>query len=114
VLALRAAADQGHGRTQPDFGAGVGVSSQLLARAGYETTRADVSTSLLDFAPHRLPRRVTASLHGALRPGGWLVASFDIRPAPPQNAPFPYDDDLDLRATLHRGGFTPSGRSVRT
>jgi hypothetical protein len=65
VLALRAAADQGHGRAQLDFGSGVGVSSQLLARA--------------------VPRR---------------------RRTPP----FLYDDDLDLRATLHRAGFTPSGR----
>jgi SAM-dependent methyltransferase len=146
VLALRAVADQGHGRAHLDFGSGVGVTSQLFARAGYETTLADVSTSLLDFARHRLSRRgeaarfidlneeklqtgrydvitaldtlthipdlanVTASLHSALRPGGWLVANFDTRPPSPENAAFLYDDDLDPRAILHRAGFAPSGR----
>jgi len=146
VLALRAVAGRGRGRAHLDFGSGVGVTSQLFARAGYETTLADVSTSLLDFARYRLSRRgqaarfidlndekletgrydvitaldtlthipdlaeVVAGLHGALRPGGWLVANFDVRPPSPQNAPFLYQDDLDLRAMLHRAGFAPSGR----
>jgi len=146
VLALRAVAGQGHGRAHLDFGSGVGVTSQLFARAGYETTLADVSTSLLDFARYRLSRRgeaarfidlndekletgrydvitaldtlthipdladVAASLHGALRPGGRLVTNFDVRPPSPENAPFLYEDDLDLRAVLHSAGFVPSGR----
>ena len=146
VLALRAVAGQGHGRAHLDFGSGVGVTSQLFARAGYETTLADVSTSLLDFARYRLSRRgepagfidlndekletgrydvitaldtlahvpdltdVVATLHDALRPGGWLVTNFDVRPPSPENAWHLYDDDLDLRAVLHRAGFAPSGR----
>jgi SAM-dependent methyltransferase len=146
VLALRAVEGRGHGRTHLDFGSGVGVTSQLFARAGYETTLADVSTSLLDFARYRLSRRgesagfidlndeklesgrydvitaldtlvhipdladVVATLHDALRPGGWLVTNFDVRPPSPENAWHLYDDDLDLREVLHRAGFAPSGR----
>jgi SAM-dependent methyltransferase len=146
VLALRAVAGEGHGRAHLDFGSGVGVTSQLFAKAGYETTLADVSTSLLDFARYRLSRRneaarfidlneekleisrydvitaldtlthipdldeVVASLHGALRPGGWLVTNFDVRPPSPENAWHLYEDDLDLRAMLHNAGFVPSGR----
>ena len=146
VLALRAVAGQSYGAAHLDFGSGVGVTSQLFARAGYETTLADVSTSLLDFARYRLSRRgeaarfldlnnekletgrydiitaldtlthipdlaeVVVGLHGALRPGGWLIANFDVRPPSKENAPFLYEDDLDLKAMLHRAGFVPSGR----
>jgi SAM-dependent methyltransferase len=146
VMALRAIAAKGNSRVHLDFGSGVGVTSQLFARAGYETTLADVSTSLLDFARHRLSRRgeaaqfidlndekldtgrydvitaldtlahvpdladVVADLHGALRPGGRLVTNFDVRPPSPENAWHLYEDDLDLRATVHRAGFVPSGR----
>jgi SAM-dependent methyltransferase len=40
-----------------DFGSGVGTTSQLFRRLGYETELADISTSLLDFARFRLERR---------------------------------------------------------
>jgi SAM-dependent methyltransferase len=146
VLALRTISAQGHGRAHLDFGSGAGVTSQLFARAGYQTTLADISTSLLDFARYRLSRRgeaaryidlndekletgrydvitaldtlghvpdladVVASLHGALRPGGWLVTNFDVRPPSLENALHLYEDDLDLRAIVHRAGFVPSGR----
>ncbi|HTT53450.1 MAG TPA: class I SAM-dependent methyltransferase [Streptosporangiaceae bacterium] len=146
VLALRAMAALGNGRSHLDFGSGAGVTSQLFARAGYETTLADISTSLLDFARHRLSRRgetarfidlneekletgrydvitaldtlvhvpdladVVAGLHRALRPGGWLLTNFDVRPPSPENAWHLYDDDLDLRATVHRAGFVPCSR----
>jgi SAM-dependent methyltransferase len=146
VLALRAVGAQGNGRAHLDFGSGAGVTSQLFARAGYETTLADISTSLLDFARHRLSRRgetarfidlneeelepgrydvitaldtlvhvpdlakVVADLHRALRPGGWLVTNFDVRPPSLENAWHLYEDDLDLRATVRRTGFAPSRR----
>jgi SAM-dependent methyltransferase len=146
VLALRTMAARGHGRAHLDFGSGVGVTSQLFARAGYETTLADISTSLLDFARYRLSRHgeaarfidlnhekletgrydvitaldtlilipdladVVADLHGALRPGGLLFTNFDVRPQSPENAWHLYEDDLNLRAILHRAGFVPSGR----
>jgi len=53
---------------------------------------------------------VVAGIHGALRPGGRLVTNFDVRPPSPENAWHLYEDDLDLRATVHRAGFVPSGR----
>jgi SAM-dependent methyltransferase len=146
VLALQAMAARAHGQAHLDFGSGAGVTSQLFARAGYQTTLADISTSLLDFARYRLERRgeaarfidlndqqlgtgqydvitaldtlilipdlaqVVAGLHAALRPGGWLITNFDVRPPSPENAWHLYDDDLNLRAILHRAGFVPSGR----
>jgi SAM-dependent methyltransferase len=146
VLALQAMAPRAHGPAHLDFGSGAGVTSQLFAWAGYETTLADISTSLLDFARYRLSRRgqaarfidlnddkletgrydvitaldtlahipnlaeVVAGLHTALRPGGWLVTNFDVRPPSPENAWHLYDDDLNLRAILHRAGFVPAGR----
>jgi len=146
VLALQAIGARDHGPAHLDFGSGAGVTSQVFARAGYETTLADISTSLLDFARFRLSRRgaaprfidlgdeeigtgrydvitaldtlilvpdladVVTGLHAALRPGGWLITNFDVRPPSPENAWHLYDDDLNLRAILHRAGFVPSGR----
>jgi len=146
VLALQAIGARDHGPAHLDFGSGAGVTSQVFARAGYQTTLADISTSLLDFARFRLSRRgqaarfidlgdeelgtgrydvitaldtlthipdladVVAGLHTALRPGGWLITNFDVRPPSPENAWHLYDDDLNLRAILHRAGFVPSGR----
>ncbi|HEX6275859.1 MAG TPA: class I SAM-dependent methyltransferase [Polyangiaceae bacterium] len=40
-----------------DFGSGVGVTSQLFRRLGFESDLADISTSLLAFARFRLERR---------------------------------------------------------
>jgi ubiquinone/menaquinone biosynthesis C-methylase UbiE len=40
-----------------DFGSGIGDTAQLFARLGFETTLADISTSLLAFARFRLERR---------------------------------------------------------
>ncbi len=45
------------GQRHLDFGSGVGVTSQLFQRLGFETDLADVSTSLLGFARFRLERR---------------------------------------------------------
>jgi SAM-dependent methyltransferase len=150
VLALQAISARDHGRAHLDFGSGAGVTSQVFARAGYETTLADISTSLLDFARFRLSRRgaasrfidlndeeigtgrydvitaldtlilvpdladVVAGLHAALRPGGWLITNFDVRPPSPENAWHLYDDDLNLRAVLHRAGsFRPAASGTR-
>ena len=146
LLALQAVAGHGPGRAHLDFGSGAGVTSQLFARAGYETTLADVSTSLLDFARYRFARRgeparfidlnnekleanrydvitaldslmhvpdlaeVVADLHGALRPGGYLIANFDVRASSSDSAWFLYDDDMDFRAILLKTGFVPAGR----
>jgi SAM-dependent methyltransferase len=44
-----------------DFGSGVGATAQLFAALGYDTTLADVSDTLLDFARFRLERRGVAA-----------------------------------------------------
>ena len=44
-----------------DFGSGVGTTSQLFRRLGYESSLADISTSLLEFARFRLERRGEAA-----------------------------------------------------
>jgi 2-polyprenyl-3-methyl-5-hydroxy-6-metoxy-1,4-benzoquinol methylase len=40
-----------------DFGSGVGVTSQMFGRLGYESEMADIATSMLDFASFRHRRR---------------------------------------------------------
>lgn len=45
------------GRQHLDFGSGIGATGQLFSRLGYESTLADISTSLLTFAKFRLERR---------------------------------------------------------
>lgn len=56
-----------------DFGAGVGVTSQLFLQLGYESDLADVSTSRLAFAKFRLERRSAAQSASALVPLGTIV-----------------------------------------
>lgn len=45
------------GRSHLDFGSGIGITSQLFRRLGFETSLADISTTLLAFAKFRLERR---------------------------------------------------------
>ena len=145
VVAVRFLARRAHGPRHLDFGSGVGVTSQLFARCGYQTDLADISTSLLRFAEFRLSRRgeqaryldlndteleparydvitaldtlahvpdidaTAATLHASLRPGGWLITNFDVRPPSQENAWHLYDDDLGLRASVQRAGFELAG-----
>lgn len=48
-----------------------------------------------------------ARLHRTLRPGGLLVANYDVRRRSRHNAWHLYDDDLPLRWAVERGGFVP-------
>ena len=56
VVAAQFARAHCAGRRHLDFGSGIGATSQLFARLGFETTLADVSKPLLDFARWRLAR----------------------------------------------------------
>ena len=56
VVAANFSAQEVLGRHHLDFGSGIGVTSQLFARRGYNTTLADISRPLLDFARWRLER----------------------------------------------------------
>jgi SAM-dependent methyltransferase len=57
VVVARYALEKFSGGRHLDFGSGVGVTSQLFARLGFDTTCADVSKTLLEFAHWRIARR---------------------------------------------------------
>lgn len=57
VIALRWLEQRVTGRRHLDFGAGVGVTSQLFVECGWSSTLADLSSTLLDFARYRFERR---------------------------------------------------------
>jgi SAM-dependent methyltransferase len=102
------------------------VSSTLLAFARYRLERRGVHAGYIDLTCETLPAdrydAITAidtlthvddlpsairQLHAALKPGGLLVANFDVRPPTPENAWHLYADDAPLRYRLHRAGFEP-------
>lgn len=53
------------------------------------------------------PLQTARDLHRALRPGGLLVANYDVRRRARHNAWHLYDDDLPLRWAVERAGFVP-------
>lgn len=147
VAVVRYLAQQGVGCGEHlDLGSGAGVTSQLFAASGFDTTLADVADELLGFARFRLERRGTkasyinlneaglpadtydvitaldvlahvpdlnatlAGLDVALRPGGWLLVSFDARAEAPESAWHLYEDEFTLRAAMDRAGFVERDR----
>jgi SAM-dependent methyltransferase len=82
----------------------IDLNDEQLDLGRYDViTALDALTQVPDLAD------VAASLHRALRPGGWLITNFDVRPPSPENAWHLYEDDLDLRAVMQRAGFMPRG-----
>lgn len=61
-----------------DFGSGAGVTSQLFAALGYETTLADISKPLLEFARYRLERRGTPASYLNLNHESLPAAKYDV------------------------------------
>ena len=61
-----------------DFGSGIGVTSQLFARLGCETTLADVATKTLDFARFRLERRGQRATYLDLNREALPEARYDV------------------------------------
>jgi SAM-dependent methyltransferase len=61
-----------------DFGSGVGATSQLFARLGYETDLADISTSLLAFARFRIERRGERATYIDLNSAALVDARYDV------------------------------------
>ncbi|MFC4950947.1 class I SAM-dependent methyltransferase [Pseudonocardia sp. GCM10023141] len=103
------------------------VSSRLLEFARWRLDRRGVKATYLQL-PAELPARtfdaITAldvmvhipaaelsttvrNLHQALRPGGLLVADYDVRRRSRANAWHLHDDDLPLRWAIEREGFIP-------
>ena len=98
-----------------DFGSGVGVTSQMFARLGYQTELADISTSLLAFARFRLERRHEPANYLDLNTTQLGVGRYDVITAVDTLVHVP-----DLRATtqmLHRalkpGGYLFANFDVR-
>ncbi|MFN8037019.1 MAG: class I SAM-dependent methyltransferase [Acidimicrobiia bacterium] len=73
-----------------------------------ESDRYDVITALDVLAHVPDIDQAAQTLHRALRPGGWLVANFDVRArGEDETAWHLYQDDLPLRAAVQRAGFRP-------
>ena len=92
--------------THLDFGSGVGVTSQLFTAMGYETTLADVSTPLLDFAKFRLGRRGVEAQYMDLSTSRPLGGGFDVVTAIDTLAHVP--DVAETSAALHEA-MAPRG-----
>jgi 2-polyprenyl-3-methyl-5-hydroxy-6-metoxy-1,4-benzoquinol methylase len=78
----------------------IDLNAEELPEAAYDVVTAfDTLTCVTDFdATARL-------LHGALRPGGWLIANFDTRAQVDASAWHIQDNELDLDRRLKRAGF---------
>jgi SAM-dependent methyltransferase len=81
-----------------------------LNRQSLPEGRYDVVTAIDTLAHVPDMAATAAQLHRAMRPGGWLITNFDVRPASEENSWHLYQDDLDLRYELQRAGFEPAGR----
>jgi SAM-dependent methyltransferase len=98
-----------------DFGSGVGATSQLFARLGYETALADISKPLLDFARFRLDRRGDAAAYLDLVSVELETEHYDVITALDTLAHVP---DLaatarDLHRALRPGGWLFANFDVR-
>ncbi len=65
-------------RRHLDFGSGVGSGSILFVRHGFDTTLADISSTMLRFARWRLERRGIAATFIDLKSGGLPDGAFDL------------------------------------
>jgi predicted TPR repeat methyltransferase len=72
--------------------------------------RYDVITAIDTLAHVPDVEETANTLHAALKPGGLLVANFDVRQQSPATAWHLYDDDTNLRWRVHRAGFEPVQR----
>ncbi len=115
VAAARFARTNCSGKSHLDFGSGVGVTSQLFSRIGFDTTAADVSRSLLDFAQWRLDRRGDRVAFFDLNTGTLpderhdVVTSIDTLTHVPD-----FDATVrDLHRTIRPGGWLLTNFDVR-
>jgi SAM-dependent methyltransferase len=103
------------GRSHLDFGSGVGVTSQLFGRLGFESTMADVSRPLLNFAVWRTRRRGEEKTAINLREGRLPDDAYDVITAVDTLAHVPDFDEAAAR--LHRslrlGGWLIANFDVR-
>ena len=96
----------GPGLRHLDFGSGVGVTAQLFSSLGYETTLADISTSLLGFARFRLERRVVRASYIDLNQATLEPGSYDVITAIDTLVHVP---DLPATARMLHQALRPNG-----
>jgi SAM-dependent methyltransferase len=115
TLALRRCGPPSPGAAHLDFGSGVGVTSQLFARAGYATTLADISATLLDFSRFRLERRGVAATYLDLTVDELPAQSYDVVTAIDTLAHVPdiAATAASLHASLRPGGLLVANLDVR-
>jgi SAM-dependent methyltransferase len=89
-----------------DFGSGIGDAGQLFAGLGFETTLADISTSLLNFARFRLERRGARAEYLDLNAVSPLPAHYDFATAIDTLVHVP---DLSSTAALLHDAIRPGG-----
>lgn len=115
VLALRFAHQYAPGRRHLDFGSGVGVTSQLFTRAGWSSTSADLSSTLLDFARFRNQRRgdeiTYIDLHSRQLPAGAYDAITAIDTL--AHVPDVYDACRALHTALGPNGVLVANFDIR-
>jgi SAM-dependent methyltransferase len=98
-----------------DFGSGVGATSAMFAALGFEVDLADVSTSMLGFAQHRLERRGVEARYIDLNCDRLDAGHYDIVTAIDVLAHVPDFDDVaaGLFRTLRPGGMLYCNFDVR-
>ena len=89
-----------------DFGSGAGVTSQLFAQLGYETTLADIARVTLDFARFRLERRNQRAHFIDLNEQALPSAAYDVITAIDVLAHVP---DFDATARMLHRALKPGG-----
>jgi SAM-dependent methyltransferase len=115
VLAARFSKEKRlHGR-HLDFGSGIGATCQLFARLGFETTAADVSKTLLDFARWRIERHGDPVTLHDLNSGVLATEHYDVVTAIDSLAHVPDFDASarDLHRIIRPGGWLLTDFDVR-
>ena len=115
VIALRWLQQRAPGRHHLDFGAGVGVTSQLFARSGWATTLADLSSTLLAFARYRLERRNILADYIDLGEHVLPAGAYDAITAIDTLAHVPdmYETGRQLCESLRVGGYLIANIDIR-
>jgi 2-polyprenyl-3-methyl-5-hydroxy-6-metoxy-1,4-benzoquinol methylase len=103
------------GQRHLDFGAGVGVTSQLFGALGYETDLADVATRLLEFARFRFDRRGLEALFIDLNASSLEANRYDVITAIDTlvHVPDVAETAADLHRALRPGGYLFANFDVR-
>jgi SAM-dependent methyltransferase len=96
----------GAGRRHLDFGSGIGATSQLFGRLGFESDLADISTSLLSFARFRLERRGQEAAYLDLNDANPSESRYDVITAIDTLVHVP---DLGATARLLHRALKPGG-----